>query len=134
MTDTPLTVDGAYASLRETFLRFYNTAYNLRDQAISAEREALLRRDGVALTTPYVELIPSYEPSTETLAEVFDAVEVPMATDLIGSGLLPHAHPYKHQAEALVASLSGRDVVVGTGTGSGKTESFLLPLIAGRDT
>ncbi|MGO1241313.1 MAG: DEAD/DEAH box helicase, partial [Cellulosimicrobium funkei] len=130
MTDTPLTVDGAYASLRETFLRFYNTAYNLRDQAISAEREALLRRDGVALTTPYVELIPSYEPSTETLAEVFDAVEVPMATDLIGSGLLPHAHPYKHQAEALVASLSGRDVVVGTGTGSGKTESFLLPVIA----
>lgn len=38
---------------------------------------------------------------------------------------------YRHQAEAYRQSISeGRDIVVATGTGSGKTECFLLPILA----
>ena len=49
---------------------------------------------------------------------------------MVAAGLLPHEFPYHHQERALTASLSGRDVVVTSGTGSGKTESFLLPVLA----
>ncbi len=38
-------------------------------------------------------------------------------------------YPYQHQYEALKAVREGKNLVVCTGTGSGKTESFLLPLI-----
>jgi len=36
---------------------------------------------------------------------------------------------YPHQKESVLAHLEGRDVVVATGTGSGKTESFLFPTL-----
>ena len=37
---------------------------------------------------------------------------------------------YLHQKETLEDSLKGRNVVVSSGTGSGKTESFLLPIFS----
>jgi len=36
---------------------------------------------------------------------------------------------YPHQKESIIAHLEGRDVVVATGTGSGKTEAFLFPAV-----
>ena len=38
--------------------------------------------------------------------------------------------PFTHQIEALEAAVAGKDVFVSTGTGSGKTECFLWPLLA----
>jgi ATP-dependent helicase YprA (DUF1998 family) len=47
----------------------------------------------------------------------------------MGVGLYPR--PYEHQSQALVSFLGDEsaDLVVATGTGSGKTESFLMPVI-----
>ena len=43
-------------------------------------------------------------------------------------GIFPH--PYMHQAEALQAFFKeGKDLIVSTGTGSGKTETFLQPIL-----
>jgi hypothetical protein len=36
---------------------------------------------------------------------------------------------YTHQAEALDSILAGRATIISTGTGSGKTESFLIPIL-----
>ena len=39
--------------------------------------------------------------------------------------------PYRHQATAIESVIhDGKSLVVATGTGSGKTESFLLPILA----
>src|SRR5699024_5895272 len=37
---------------------------------------------------------------------------------------------YLHQQLALETALAGKNMVVSTGTGSGKTESFLIPILA----
>jgi ATP-dependent helicase YprA (DUF1998 family) len=37
--------------------------------------------------------------------------------------------PYQHQVETILAVLKGHDTVLSAGTGSGKTESFLAPII-----
>src|SRR5262249_2442593 len=37
---------------------------------------------------------------------------------------------YRHQIDSLERAIRGEDIVVTTGTGSGKTECFLLPLLA----
>ena len=36
---------------------------------------------------------------------------------------------YKHQEDSLIKVTNGSNVLISTGTGSGKTESFLLPII-----
>jgi ATP-dependent helicase YprA (DUF1998 family) len=43
-------------------------------------------------------------------------------------GIFPD--PFEHQVKALEKFVSGRDLFVSTGTGSGKTECFLWPIIA----
>ncbi|MFC4040944.1 DEAD/DEAH box helicase [Dactylosporangium siamense] len=116
--------------LDDAFLRYYETAYELREDAISQERRALLRTTGTVFAEPFLELMPSYPDSTLTLEEIFDGLGVPEGAGLVVSGLLPRRHPWSHQEEALRLSMAGNDVIVGTGTGSGKTESFLLPVLA----
>ena len=36
---------------------------------------------------------------------------------------------YKHQEKAIRKAVQGRNLVVATGTGSGKTEAFLIPIL-----
>ena len=124
-----LTPRNVQAYLKEAFLRFYETAYEVRDVGVRAERRRLLEAPGAAFSEPLLELLPRYESASDSLADVMKELGVPEAGELVQAGLLPHEHPYAHQAAALRASDAGNDVVVGTGTGSGKTEAFLLPVI-----
>src|SRR5699024_3936094 len=49
----------------------------------------------------------------------------------LASDGLPLDRPlYQHQESALRRAARGRNLVVATGTGSGKTESFLLPILS----
>src|SRR5208283_5338761 len=45
-------------------------------------------------------------------------------------GLIGDFPIYKHQAKMLFHALNGKNCVITAGTGSGKTEAFLLPLVA----
>jgi ATP-dependent helicase YprA (DUF1998 family) len=44
--------------------------------------------------------------------------------------LISHPHLYGHQEQAIRALIGGRTTLVSTGTGSGKTECFLYPIIS----
>lgn len=44
-------------------------------------------------------------------------------------GIFPFATLHKHQELALRAAQAGQHVILATGTGSGKTEAFLLPIV-----
>jgi len=57
--------------------------------------------------------------------EMFGAVSVAQGEQ----GILIHNPPYQHQAESVREALGGRSLMVMTGTGSGKTECFLLPIL-----
>jgi hypothetical protein len=126
---TELTLNELQSHVEDAFLRYYETAYELRDDGIARERRRLLRQPGNVFTEPYVELMPSYPYSARTTDQAFDELGIPEAATLVRAGLLPHERPWVHQEHALLASMAGQDVIVGTGTGSGKTESFLLPVV-----
>jgi DEAD/DEAH box helicase domain-containing protein len=127
---------GLYRSLREAYLRYYDTAFWLRDEALREERRAALEAPGVIFTDPLVEPIRPY-PSTVSIAEVCEGVGLgKTVADQLGKALFDSTHEFllrEHQAEALRVSLGNgepRNVVVTSGTGSGKTEAFLLPIFA----
>lgn len=149
---------GAFRRIRELYISYLDTAFRIEDQALAKERRTLLSRPGQLCTSPLLEAQPrwaSYEfdfnqignakdkgfgtPPEPVLAHLSQKARTAF-TDLIACGLMPSAGvgtnrrpfpPYRHQAEMLARGCrDGQAGVVTSGTGSGKTESFLLPILA----
>jgi ATP-dependent helicase YprA (DUF1998 family) len=121
------------AALREHYFRYYDTPFSLLDKQVQAERRATLDKDMATYRVPWLEVIRDYVPGADT-ADAFLA-GVGGSSDLASfarTGLLGNeiARLYAHQEAAIRAAIGGRNVVVAAGTGSGKTEAFLLPVIA----
>lgn len=119
-----------HSRLREELFRYYKTPYRLRDAKVQDERDRMLDREGLTWREPWVEPIPDYQLTGTDLATAIGAAGG--HGDLAGfaqSGLIEFPDIFTHQRDSLAAAASGRNVVVTAGTGSGKTESFLLPLL-----
>jgi ATP-dependent helicase YprA (DUF1998 family) len=126
-------VHNTAAGLHLSLQQYIEAQYHIRDDSLVSERKALMQEPGVIAQEAYVEATPVY-----ALGKPYAELEIPeVARDALtrisamhaNAGLYPR--PYKHQEDALVAFLGSRasDLVVATGTGSGKTESFLMPII-----
>ena len=129
-----------HESLRDLYLRYLDSAMPLRHEALNAERQTLFRAGASLCQPPLIEPIPRYQ-ETVTLARACadlagERPSAPAARTLgdfaafASRGLFPAGRKlYAHQLRALRAvTLERRHVVVTTGTGSGKTECFLLPI------
>lgn len=121
-----------FASLKEALLRYYDTPFGLANESLMEERRALLDKDGGVYREPLLELRASYRTTGRSIEESatlagFTAAEAEFFTSgLIESGL----QLYTHQEAALQSALCERkNIVLTPGTGSGKTEAFLLPVI-----
>ncbi|MCS6798418.1 MAG: DEAD/DEAH box helicase [Myxococcota bacterium] len=77
---------------------------------------------------PIVEAIPRYRLGAMPDALLRELLGEPIEEPFVRA--LGAERPlYAHQERAIRASHAGRNVVVATGTGSGKTEAFLLPIL-----
>lgn len=123
--------------VRDAYQRYYDSAFWMRDEGIMAERRRLLQEPGVMAQEPLLEAVPVY-PSVDSIGDVCTRAKLGKFTAANLGHVLFGSSDIKlrrHQAQALEYALVGdkdgrANVVVTSGTGSGKTESFLLPLIA----
>src|SRR6266576_1909204 len=133
----PLTL---FDDLREMYLRYLDSPFDLRYPDLIAERRALLNVDGRLFRQPLIEPIPAYQSSNRTFQAIAQARlgnswsqgEVADLADFVSLEVFPPDRlPYAHQEQVFAESVvNGHDVVVTTGTGSGKTECFFLPILA----
>ena len=121
-----------FDELRSYLFRYYDTPFAVRDPALQAERRALLDADGVTWREPWIDLLRDYKASRLTLEEALAAASAhPDVASLARLGLLSDIPSlYEHQVDVLQHSLAGLHTVVTAGTGSGKTEAMLLPVLA----
>ncbi len=117
------------ADLRELYLKYLDSTLPLRDDRLTAERRALLARPGGVYQEPLIEPIPRY-PVGSSLHQTCERLELSSElADFADRGLFQRPNLYLHQEEALAAVARDKlHMVVTTGTGSGKTECFLLPI------
>ena len=128
---------GAFRAVRENLILYVKTAFGTRFPGLELERERLLRQSTVFCREPWIEPLPRYQSSGKTVQNLTPA-DVPGLSpeaiqdfkDLVSLRLTGNYQLHRHQAEMLQMALSGNNCAVTAGTGSGKTEAFLLPLFA----
>ncbi len=111
------------------FLKYQFTTYQLADRDLNAQMRRLLSLEETRATPlmkgPYISLSRSFRKGGKV-------------ADLIAEGLLhshmtslvPFPNVYGHQETAIREIAKRRSVLISTGTGSGKTECFLYPIIS----
>ncbi len=117
--------------IRDSYLKYINTGLALRYDSVAIERATLFEEPGVVSKSPIIELLPKYE-EKETLSDLLDRLELDGDFAKFAKyGLFSDKYNlYRHQSEAIEAVLKrDKHLVITTGTGSGKTESFLIPLL-----
>lgn len=125
---------GAYSvhkEIRKELENYIKTQYFGKSPLLFSALRDELTKEGVLYREPYIESLPAYKQAM-TGFENADLEEwlKSLFTDLIKDGLGVFATPFIHQKEALELFSKGEDIFVSTGTGSGKTECFMWPLVA----
>ncbi|RYY13549.1 MAG: DEAD/DEAH box helicase, partial [Alphaproteobacteria bacterium] len=129
------------------------TSFRIADRSVTAERRRLLETTNIFATASFVEPVLRYKTHDLKIDEMVGVpggplnglphdVQVAFA-ELSLSGLFDgddatgavkrvgRYAPYKHQIEMLQRGVQpGKPGIVTSGTGSGKTESFMLPIMA----
>lgn len=129
-----LTIGETTAQLHRALSNYIEAAYHISGPKLVAQRSRLLDEIGVIHQRPYIETTPRYRQGVAFRdlgldPEILEILTV-ASTKSEGLPVLVHDPPYEHQAAAVEKSLmKGRSLVVMTGTGSGKTECFLLPIL-----
>lgn len=114
--------------VNDQFRRYQLSAFPLADPELARQARELFGGDPLGSTPlvkgPYLSVARAFEQG-DGLAELAsrDAIHPALA------GIAEHPALFAHQQETLEAAKAGRHVLVSTGTGSGKTEAFLYPII-----
>ncbi|HEY7324185.1 MAG TPA: DEAD/DEAH box helicase [Streptosporangiaceae bacterium] len=112
----------------EGYQRYLKSLLPVRDARIAAALEGEISRS-LLTKGPLLESSPPYEHGASLAGLIARGVLDP-AFHRLASNKLPMNRPlYLHQEQAIRKVAAGRNIVVASGTGSGKTESFLLPIL-----
>lgn len=135
MTSDAPTIAETISKIQTALRDYIEATYHIGHKTLIDQRRELLQREGVLHRAPFFESTPRYQTGRR-----FHELDIDASVRTLLVGLTQKAGelnrllydpPYTHQAEALKWTIrDGKSLVVTTGTGSGKTESFLLPMLA----
>ncbi|MGW4891007.1 DEAD/DEAH box helicase [Kitasatospora sp. NPDC004240] len=112
--------------LREDYRRFTWTTYPVADERLRQQLEHMVDEQALLWRGPYLSVQPRFQLDA-TLAELGARIGLPAEM----SDAFPRVeHLFTHQVEAISLIWAGGNALVATGTGSGKSEAFLVPVAA----
>ena len=120
--------------MKNDFISYYNTQFYIENKFIRDERNELVDTENIMWKWPQVELLSNYPTISNTNKDVYSSGKInEKFHEYLDKSLFSDAkgEPFKmysHQADALLESNKNKNVILTTGTGSGKTEAMYLTL------
>lgn len=116
----------ASKTITEKYIRYLNTIFSINDEHYSKLFHEQLEKSDAFYAGPYLDVTDSFAKG-DTIRELVQSGI--MSSDFLKTGMPIDRNLYRHQQTAFTRIIAGRNLVVSTGTGSGKTECFLMPIL-----
>src|SRR5262245_39784611 len=117
--------------ISRSFLRYQLTAYPFSDERLHAQMRQLLSLDATRnsplIKGPFISLSRPFRQGASIDTLIQEGIFHPHMRQRIPPEI---THVYGHQEEAIRAIHNGQTTLVSTGTGSGKSECFLYPIVS----
>lgn len=124
--------NAVHLQLRQALENYIKSQYFGKSPILLSALQEKLDKEGVLYQKPYIESSPAYKSKLNGIqaSEKLPDWMKTYFSALSKADLGVYPSPFCHQVSALVAAAAGQDLFVSTGTGSGKTECFMWPLMA----
>lgn len=118
-------------SLRKKLIDYIRAQYLGENKLLLNACNDVLEKQGVLFQEPYIEANPAYKVMENGIV----SSDIPpniknILLEMSDLNLGVFRHPFKHQVDALESFYRGKDLFITTGTGSGKTECFMWPMVS----
>ena len=119
-----------HLQLRKELENYIKSQYFGKSPLLLSAVSERLDEEGLLYQKPFIESSPAYKsiPDGIQSSSLPDWVK-DYFEQLSHAGLGIYPSPFTHQIKALEAAYQGMDLFVSTGTGSGKTECFMWPML-----
>ncbi len=125
-----LGIKKTHQMMKDRLIDYIKSQYFGDNELLMNASDEILKKEGVLYQKPYIESTPSYLKVPNGISHAnIDRETKEFFEDLIKNRLGVFATPFKHQVDALESFANGKNLFVATGTGSGKTECFMWPII-----
>lgn len=123
-------IENTHEALKQRLIDYVETAYFGKNDELRELCRAELEDQGIMWKEPYIEANQAYK----SIQDGVEKAELPtdikaILKEMIGRNMGVYKSPYVHQIQALESFYKNRDLFVATGTGSGKTECFMWPMV-----
>ncbi|BBK77086.1 DEAD/DEAH box helicase [Clostridium butyricum] len=125
-------VYGTHNALKSRFIDYIKAQYLEKNNLLLSEFDKRVDKDKILYQEPYIEANAAYEIAINGIenSEIIPSDIKMILGKMEENKLGVFKNPFKHQVSALENFYKGKDLLVTTGTGSGKTECFMWPMIS----
>jgi len=125
-------IESTHKALQDRLIEYINSQYFGANPLLQNAFAEKLHKEGIIFQAPYIEANPAYKIAGNGIA-MADGIPEHIKSflcNMIDKKLGVYLNPFQHQVAALESYFKGKDLFVATGTGSGKTECFMWPMVS----
>lgn len=113
-------------NIKKTYINYLTTTFEFESEDLMEQFKSKLQEENFVVKGPILDITPTFDKG-KSITELIE--EGVLSSEFKKLNFHLNRKLYKHQEKAIRKIKKGRNIIVSTGTGSGKTESFLLPIL-----